>query len=77
MLDRQFPELAIGDEFSENLVIAVHPVDHEAVEGFLEDVAEVVLVTCSRKTPPLILEVFQRRRRRRKGERSNEEGPIQ
>ena len=43
VLDGQFPEFAIGHEFSENLLIALHAVDHEALEGFLEDVAEVVL----------------------------------
>src|ERR1700722_4204565 len=43
VLDGQFPEFAIGHEFSENLLIALHAVDNEALEGFLEDVAEVVL----------------------------------
>ena len=47
VLDGQFPEFAIGHEFSENLLIALHAVDHEALEGFLEDVAEL-------STPPML-----------------------
>lgn len=43
VLDGEFPEFAIAHEFSKNLFIAFHTVDHEALEGFLEDVAEVVL----------------------------------
>jgi hypothetical protein len=43
VLDRQFPKFAIGHEFSKNFLVALHAVDNEALEGFLEDVAEVVL----------------------------------
>jgi hypothetical protein len=46
VLDGQFPKFAIGHEFSEDLLIALHAVDHETLEGFLEDVAEVVLGVC-------------------------------
>jgi hypothetical protein len=44
VLDGQLPEFPIGHQFSENLLIALHAVDHEALEGFLEDVAEVAVV---------------------------------
>jgi len=43
VLDRQFPEFAIAHEFSENLLVALHAVDDQALEGFLKDVAEVIL----------------------------------
>ena len=43
MLHGQLPKLAIRHELSENLLVAFHAVDDEALEGFLEDVAEVVL----------------------------------
>ena len=43
VLHGQLPKLAISHELSENLLVAFHAVDDEALEGFLEDVAEVVL----------------------------------
>lgn len=43
VFDRQLPEFAIGHEFSEDLLITLDAIDDEALEGFFEDVAEVVL----------------------------------
>ena len=38
----ELPKFAIGHELSNNLLVALHAVDDEALEGFLENVAEVV-----------------------------------
>ena len=43
VLDGQLPKFTIRHEFSENFLVAFHPVDDEAFEGFLENVTEVLL----------------------------------
>jgi hypothetical protein len=43
VLHCEFSKLSIRHKFAKNLLVALHAVDHEAFECFLEDIAEVIL----------------------------------
>lgn len=43
VLHGEFPKLAIRHDLDENLLVAFHAINDEALKGFLEDVTEVIL----------------------------------